>query len=119
MTTLRDDGYLETDDPVVAACFLGKAVIGLDGAEQVQFTLRQITRYAGIDQTAMTKRATAYLYPIRIPAATVAEVANPKTPSGYIVYLILLWKSQGTGSATHSKDPLSDWLRTHTEPTDE
>ncbi len=26
MTKLRDDGYLETDDPVVAACFLGQEV---------------------------------------------------------------------------------------------
>jgi hypothetical protein len=26
MTKPRDDGYLETDDPLVAACFIGKAV---------------------------------------------------------------------------------------------
>ena len=47
MTTLRDDGYLETDDPVVAKCCIGEEV------------------YAGMGG------ARSYL----IPAATVAEVA--------------------------------------------
>ena len=58
MTKLRDDGFLETSDPVVKACFLEKGVYIQDNGP---FTLKDVN---------------AEVYPILIPARTVAEVCG-------------------------------------------
>ncbi len=59
MTTLLDSGYLETDDPVVAACFLG-CIVGVARGEFQTVTLTNV-------------RINNYYrdYPILIPAAMI------------------------------------------------
>ena len=107
MTTLRDDGYLETDDPVVAACFLGKTV--------------RITTLGGWTESKMWRINRRYVdlvacenasYPIRIPASTVAEVEchNIGTEAHW---LMLCHSVDPTGS----QRTLIAWLRQHTQET--
>jgi len=75
MTTLRGDGYLETDDPVVAACFLGFPVYYCDTNTGPE-TLNQISKdahgicYDNWDGFMWASRS------ILIHAKVVAEVVN-------------------------------------------
>ncbi len=99
-TKLCDGGFMETDDPVVAVCFLeryvssprylGETVLLAVNRLQVQL------QYSG-------EQSGWFLYPIRIPAATVAEV----------------WRggnAVATGAlACSTGDSIDEWLRQHTK----
>jgi len=133
MTTLKDDGYLETDSPVVAACFIGEKVTVLHHSilddecrpsrydedtddyieEDLTDTLASVCSdgvWVGVETYAD--------YPILIPAKTVAEVCGwvdvqnvsyerwteACKPPSLTLHIIA---EQTTG--------LSHWLRTHTK----
>lgn len=111
MTKLRDDGYLETDVPVVAACFFGRQIE--DG-----YTLC-VVRADGWDSWS-EKEQSRYGsgYPILIPAATVAETLEFKSyhDTGWGIFqpqiaehLLLEIK------ATTTMTGLVAWLRQHME----
>lgn len=115
MTELRADGNLATDSPVVAACFIRKPVLGIsgkpngqDGYDLVQFTLCVVTVHGGIDRV-YGKPETAYLYPILIPAQTVAEVCFDKDDLSFTreFSVIEMYVTDGTCSN------LLQWLREH------
>ena len=103
---LRDDGYLETDDPVVAACFLGKE------AKFIMWDTREPSSELYRINAIMPNGWNNHGWPIRIPAATVAEVCEYSDGHvvGYWFELILHARMGG--------QILADWLRTHTEDTD-
>lgn len=108
MTTLRDDGMMETDDPVVAACFLGCHVhdAGGSGAHDI---LHQISKDVFFfDEFSCGT--------ILIPAATVAEVCgfnrvtSADLTNAYFHIAIVL-----AGRGVNGDSALWDWLRTHTQ----
>ena len=106
MTTLRDDGYLETDDPVVAACFMGRDICGMSCNSDRQeaydietFYLRSVDTSGGCSVNGI------YCYPLLIPASTVAEVWGLISAA----FLLLC----GIESIA-----MFNWIRKHTEDTD-
>lgn len=105
MTKLRDDGYLETDDPVVAACFLGKTVFS-ERKEQC-FELEEVSKAQPYGHFIKPVIA----YPILIPARTVAEVYDSGDTFTHAVL-------GSIGMYEHPTMTLDDWLRTHTEATE-
>ena len=105
MTRLNDDGYLETDDPVVAACFLGQEGL-IEGLDDFLDSVGTLT--IGFCDSEGNESTTDY--PIRIPAATVAEVWDKASS---IVIGVLYRVS------VDSHVDLLEWLRTHTEDTDD
>ncbi len=108
MTKLRDDGCLETDDPVVAACFLGRrgVIVRTEGGSRMPARLDSVAA----DQTY--SHGIPSPYPIRIPAATVAEVECGN--SGIEPHWLLLCHSV---DVTGSQRTLIQWLRKHTQET--
>ncbi len=106
MTTLRDDGYLETDDPVVAAGFLEYDVKIPD--TPLDFEIEHvgwnhiILRYGG--------EAGRYDYPILVPASRVAEVECGN--SGIEPHWLMLCHSVDVTGSQHT---LIQWLRQHTQ----
>jgi len=111
MTKLRDDGYLETDDPVVSACFLGQTMG--DWGELVSVGLRLwCDRMVGQDES--------HEYPILISASVVAEVVGFRldtsehiTNSAFVIELFI------TGEVSNGIPVLWDWLSQHTGGSDE
>ena len=102
MTTLRDDGYLETDDPVVQACFLNR------------FVQHQEHGWASMRLTCVyfTTRPSM----CRIPASTVAEVTGYRTGNSYDNTAFILINHL-TMSAKRAYQ-LVPWLRKHTQAPD-
>lgn len=71
MTRLLETGYMETDDPVVAACFLGGTEVMVEELEDI------VVRRKLFGVAIISVRCDAvYPYPILIPADTVAEVCT-------------------------------------------
>ncbi len=111
MTTLRDDGYLETDDPVVMGCFWRKKVRGaiaihVELHHSDEFVLADM-RDLGWTKGVGDGNGNWWDYPIRIPAATVAEVYGQgmqSVPVGPIEAVLF-----------QATDGLRPWLRKHTE----
>ena len=101
MTTLRDDGYLETDDPPVVACFLDKwgVIVTSEGGSRMTVELDGVTT----DQTY--SHGIPSSYPIRVSAALVAEVWDDDLRIGPVL--------EGYGNFSVSN--LGDWKRKHTE----
>lgn len=106
MTTLRDDGYLETDDPVVAACFLefDSGIIDPGICEQ---TIDAVCWNAW-----MNCSGDRYDYPILIPAATVAKVTGF---SGLYAFTNRHEAHTLCAAGRLNRGALHRWLRTHTE----
>jgi len=109
MTTLKDDGYLETDDPVVAVCFLD---------EKIRFErdhTDSLVELVGVSKDRVDVYPPAGLavdereYPILIPAKTVAEVWKDADP----VKLSAL--AAATSGRCDNPFPMFDWLTTHTK----
>lgn len=97
MTKLRDDGYMEIEGPVVAACFIGQRHLDFNGANRG--IIYRVAR-----DCVVSRKLLAVGYPILIPAKTVAEVCDddlriPKTLSEY---------------GDFGRVQLTDWLRKHT-----
>lgn len=110
MTRLTDDGYLETSDPVVAACFIGERAWSrnspeLSNPEGIHWSFEMLM--AG-PLTVLGTDQIVYEYPIRIPAQTVAEAwrEEPATTAFMVLYTIGPVK-------------LHDWLAKHTGGNDE
>jgi hypothetical protein len=77
MTRFSDDGYLETDDPVVAACFLGCVVMSPRRRRYASDRLPLLS--IGCDQVELQtagEQSASYLYPILVPAVSVAVVCG-------------------------------------------
>ena len=110
MTTLLDTGYLETDDPVVAACFLEKMVWVEDpDGEQVErclFTLSRCEVCSDYD----------YPYPIRIPASTVAEVWGDQ-PGLRLRHGVILAALDESSHDDDIHETLLHWIDQHTQET--
>lgn len=107
MTKLRNDGYLETDDPVVAACFLRKNI----EADNVHH-IPGAGYLNEVHSTAVVVGWTRCLYPILIPAQTVAEMCYDddgvsETREFSIVAMYL----------DYPNPELDDWISEHTEAT--
>lgn len=108
-TTLRDDGYLEINDPIVAACFLDKTVYFVAADSMTTDVLEWIgpTWFHGTVCEATH---------IRIPAATVAEVVQ----GGMFARLAILIGQSLQGLVDWlDKHAGEIWYGTHTEATDE
>lgn len=111
MTILPDDGLL-TDDPVVASCFLGCSIV--DGIDDFLDSVGTVT--VGLCDAEGFESTTGY--PIRIPAAMVAEVCGfghwKGEPDLYAfhnrheTYVLLAAAKLGRGR-------LESWLRTHVQ----
>ena len=115
MTKLRDDGMMEIDDSVVAACFLGRECLGLSGRPNGQDGYEEEpTTPVAIYESGVYDGERLYMWPILIPASTVAEVCgwSPDTP-GY------RWTTSVPAVIQAFDGPtpgcLSMWLRTHTQ----
>ena len=111
MTTLRDDGYLSTDDPVVAACFLGRDVKS-EALTVPDGTYRRAPNgewwgitLDGVYSDFAIWMCGPYSYPILIPAATVAEVALPDV--NYRLYQLITYSVP--------EQRLDNWIHQHTE----
>ena len=105
MTKLRDDGYLETDDAVVAACFLGR------NARFIFFDTKEISDGLYAVLTIRQDGWNNHDYPIFIPAKTVAEVCDKQAVNP--VPLVVLVTA--TGGRSDAPMKLFAWLRTHTK----
>ncbi len=101
MTTLRDDGLLETDDPVVAACFLGQRI-------DSGYVLCVIRNNGWGSWSGEEQAREAGPYPILIPAKTVAEVWDDDLRVGSVLCEY---------GEDYGRMNLTDWLRTHTQDT--
>ena len=102
-TRLLDSGYLETDDPVVAACFLGKGFFPtlFNGKRSFGIMTLLLVSPDGVLPGVDVK------FPYFIPAATVAEVyGQGMTAPAVGLQEVVLFQ------ATHG---LRAWLRQHTE----
>lgn len=115
MTKLLDSGYLETDDPVVAALFLDEDVLGFDDERQ-EWLIYLIE--VGKDHLFAEDK---YIeYPIRIPAKTVANVCgidtNSATTRQFLMADILsaLWDEERCDYSTGS---VYDWIAKHIKKT--
>lgn len=109
MTKLRDDGYLETDDPVVAACFIGKEthsdhMLGHIG-QQIMWLFELC---APAKSQVLGEDDCWYLYPILIPAKTVAEVATDEEGDESNAAVVI-----GLYQDPIDNLYLADWLRKH------
>ena len=100
MTRLCDDGFLETDSAIVAACFLGM------NAHFVSWDRKEPSQGLYRVNAVMPNGWNNHEWPIRIPAATVAEVWH----SGEVPFRTLLASICHEPSLT-----LNCWLRKHTE----
>ncbi len=99
MTTLRDDGFLETDDQVVKACFGGR----LAKYKRVGRWRQEVLRYLDL----------ATLQAIRISASTVAEVTGHTTGNAYDnTAFIIINHLTMTAKRAYQLVP---WLRKHTQ----
>ena len=98
MTRLRDDGYLETDDPVVTACFLNRKVR--------QCLRKGFIKLLGVYSEFWDACGVMTPYPLLIPAATVAEVWE----AGDVFVNQVLG---AIGMYEHPTYTLGDWLRAH------
>jgi len=107
MTSLRDDGYLETDCPVVAACFLRREVL----MRRLGTQLQHETELAAVsDDGVQNWKGAEHCYPILIPAATVAEVCGFRDSMiGNTTHGILCLFTQ---PADEAKSQIMAWLRT-------
>lgn len=116
MTRLTDDGYLEIGaeprddgDAVVLTCFLGEDVECPVGQWGELFSVNK----DGVELTG-EGHVSAFAYPIRIPASTVAEVMgftltqDSEFVASEIATAVLI-KAVGDWSE------LQSWLRAHTE----
>ncbi len=106
MTQLLDSGYLETDDCVVAAPFIGKVVFYQH--EDGEWIPRELA--APAEKGVFSIGGSWYPYPIRIPASAVAEVECGN--SGIEPHWLLLCHSV---DVTGSQRTLIQWLRKHTQ----
>ena len=111
MTKLRDDGYLETDDPVVAACFIEKVVDvcfekDSDEMSSPEVYWEPLKLYAVAKHCVYISDFDKGSYPILIPAKTVAEVCDavPGQRRTLIVLSIDNWDVGGK---------LEVWLQAH------
>lgn len=98
MTTLRDDGYLETDDPVVAACFLGRTIHLPSGAQVV----------TAVNARRVATPTCAVEYPVLVPASAVSQVWN--SPQNAFVRMVVAWSHP----ADFDGCDLGRWLGAHT-----
>lgn len=108
MTTLRDDGYLETDSPVMAACFIGKSGIML--STPLSWVIRTLE---GVFNRGVSTGGVWFDYPIRVPADVVAEVveidSNEPNYERFVITLAVYTMGDEAQSVF-----FSDWLRKHT-----
>ena len=104
MTQLLDSGYLETDDCVVAACFIGKS------ARFVSWDRKTLSQGLYLIELVTVKGWNSHDYPILVPASTVAEVECGR--SGIEPHWLLLCHSV---DVTGSQRTLIQWLRKHTQ----
>ncbi len=108
MTTLRDDGYLETDDPVVAVCFLGKE------AKFIMWDTREVSSELYRINAIMPNGWNNHGWPLLVPAATVAEVCRLTKVGEFEV-----WQHQSKAWTLVANGvdsgKLASWLRKHTE----
>lgn len=98
MINLRDDGHLETDEPVAAACFLGRS-IG-DWAHPI----------TSVTEWGCTNDDDGLEYPILIPAKTV-DSAVREEPRRFLVIAAFV---EGQTLADRGV-ALTGWLRKHTQ----
>ena len=103
MTTLRDDGYLQTDCPVVMATVIDKRVTDATGRE------RKLKRVGG--KTCVAHNGDVLAYPILISARVVAEVVDAGPSMSNLVLGAI-------GMYEHPTYTLYDWLREHTGESD-
>ena len=109
MTKLLDSGYLETDDPVVAVCFLEREA-PRDTLYSVSDNHCEIIAPEGGEDGDLTVQNQAY--PILVPASTVAEVVDARRYLGGHI------KEWGIIEMYVGRDSLTEWLRKHTQATD-
>ena len=103
MTTLRDDGDLETDDAVVKACFLGHPVRRFRGGKWINDILGRIE---------------IHHLPILIPASVVAEVCGyPGNPDEVLSDTAYKVRRIFLTAINQSPGAMTAWLRTHTQET--
>jgi len=110
MTKLRDDGFLETDDCVVAACFLGRR------ARSGRYGIWPKTPPSAmiIDRVLATRVYAPlgrYSYPILIRASVVRKVWNGGIAAEVLHYAVC---KEGRERALRI-DVVRNWLRTHTK----
>jgi len=107
VTKLRDNGFLETDDPVVAACFLGQ------NARFIFFDTKEISQGLYGVLTIRSDGWNNHDYPILIPASVVAEAVNlngPISPPTFAAKVVEFATRVGLPE-------LYPWLRKHTKAT--
>lgn len=110
MTRLLDTGYLETDDPVVAACFIGHDI--RSGWVLHTITLDLTDLWSESEQARL---ATAY--PILIPAAVVAEVCELKKHPMKVEHWTEVTYPPNLAAiiiSRKAKSPVYPWLCKHT-----
>lgn len=119
MTRLLDTGFMETDDPVVVACVIGRSVysdfmVGTD-LKQIRWTFD--LQYSG-PTSVQGYDDCEYLYPILIPASVVAEVFDFSIVGGSPVQPEMAQWSDRTIAlaflAGIDKRELLHWLIKHT-----
>ena len=110
MTKLRDDGHLETDDPVVAACFINHDVrrMGFNGRDIDE--PRKVYR-VGPDGV-LFYGIVSVGYPILIPAKTVAEVVLDHAGKATSEYVVL------HEYANCDLDAIDEWLASTRQESD-
>jgi len=107
VTHLRDDGYLETNDLFVAACFLDRTVWFMNGntrTEDILFTIYP-NCFAGLK---MCMASTIY-----IPAATVRDVWFQEPWSRAMLILDSAIKGPEGYFDLEEPSPVADWLDKH------
>ena len=109
MTELLESGYLSTDDPVVAACFLGRMVYWDETLEdEWDYRLEAVAKercdvFADGDPDFIT-------YPILIPAKVVAE----KMDEDPLVWFVIVDRLPGQ-AITDGSRTIDTWLRSHAQ----
>ena len=113
MTTLRNDGLLEIDDPVVAACFIGRGYSLPDDLVSKHHTLGKIyaVRHHGVEQQNRARND----YPILIPASVVAAVIDWPNLIENKRYCNVVAEAIHEGKGITERFMLWKWLHTHTQ----
>ena len=114
MTKLRDDGYLETDDAVVAACFLGMRVEFPDLAGNREVIALLQIEHGGLFYGNGEHENTCGPR-ILIPAKKVAEVIADAVHGSLTWFVIVATIPVADGTMAGGDWVLKTWTRTHTK----
>ena len=112
MTKLLDSGELRTSDPIVASCFLNRYV---SSPRYVGDTVLLAVNALQVELQYAGEQSGWFLYPILVPAATVAKVTSYRTGNTYDnTAFIIINHLTMTESRFYR---LVSWLRKHTQET--